>query len=68
MKVLHDELVKPIVRPATREAWYRGRRLVSLDSRGRQIMRGLKRKMSNYRLRPSTCRHPVAYAFVQLLM
>lgn len=28
---LHDDLVKPIATPATRGAWYRGWRLVSLD-------------------------------------
>jgi len=32
MKVLHDELVKPIAQAATRGAWYRQWRLVSLDS------------------------------------
>lgn len=31
MKRLHDELVKPIATPATRGAWYRGWRLVSID-------------------------------------
>jgi len=27
-----------------------------VSSRGRRILRGVKRKMSNYHLRPSTCR------------
>ena len=31
MQRLHDEVVKPIAVPATRGAWYRGWRLVSLD-------------------------------------
>jgi hypothetical protein len=31
MKQLHDEVVKPIATPATRGAWYRQWRLVSLD-------------------------------------
>jgi hypothetical protein len=31
MKQLHDEVVKPIATPATRGAWYRRWRLVSLD-------------------------------------
>jgi len=31
MKQLHDELVKPIAVAATRGAWYRGWRLISLD-------------------------------------
>jgi hypothetical protein len=31
MRQLHDEVVKPIATPATRGAWYRGWRLVSLD-------------------------------------
>jgi hypothetical protein len=31
MRRLHDELVAPIAIPATRGAWYKGRRLVSLD-------------------------------------
>jgi Insertion element 4 transposase N-terminal/Transposase DDE domain len=31
MRQLHDELVKPIATPATRGAWYRRWRLVSLD-------------------------------------
>ena len=31
MQQLHDEVVKPIAVPATRGAWYRGWRLVSLD-------------------------------------
>jgi len=32
MKLLHDELVKPIAQAGTRGAWYRQWRLVSLDS------------------------------------
>ena len=32
MKALHDELIKPIAQAATRGAWYRQWRLVSLDS------------------------------------
>jgi hypothetical protein len=39
-----------------------------VSSRGRHIMRGVKRKMSNYRIRPSTCRHTTGHAFVQVLM
>jgi len=31
VKALHDELVKPIATSETKGAWYRGRRLVSLD-------------------------------------
>jgi Insertion element 4 transposase N-terminal/Transposase DDE domain len=31
MRQLHDEVVKPIATPATRGAWYRGWRLVSID-------------------------------------
>ena len=31
LRQLHDELVKPIAVPSTRGAWYRHRRLVSLD-------------------------------------
>lgn len=31
MRQLHDEFVAPIATPATRGAWYKGRRLVSLD-------------------------------------
>ncbi len=31
VKALHDELVKPIAAAETKGAWYRGRRLVSLD-------------------------------------
>jgi Insertion element 4 transposase N-terminal/Transposase DDE domain len=31
MQQLHDKIVKPIATPATRGAWYRGWRLVSLD-------------------------------------
>ena len=31
MRQLHDEIAAPIATPATRGAWYKGRRLVSLD-------------------------------------
>lgn len=31
LQQLHDDLVRPIARPETRGAWYRGRRLVALD-------------------------------------
>lgn len=31
MRQLHDEVVKPIATPATRGAWYRGWRVVSID-------------------------------------
>lgn len=31
IRQLHDELVQPVAQPQTRGAWYRGRRLVSLD-------------------------------------
>jgi hypothetical protein len=38
-----------------------------VSSRGRQIARGVKRKMSNYRIRPSNCRHLAYHPTVRIL-